>query len=177
MTFTVLWQPSEKRDNSKATIAFPISFAVQRRWIASAIAHGLKKCRRLSFFNRGSDRIGCTRVGKGASAPRGLPVAACNTREITRDCSLYLSLTGSPLWVKNQSTDPHLLQSNRPNRITSPPILAGPNGSSNLPSSRREIQRRKHQAAGQNFTDQTGAHDELRYTQSGVQDSMAATKP
>jgi hypothetical protein len=84
--------------------------------------------------------------------------------EITRDCSLYLSLTGSPLWVKNQSADPHLLQSNRPNRITSPPILAGPNGSSNLPNSRREIQRRKHQAAGHNFADQTGAHDELRYT-------------
>ena len=84
--------------------------------------------------------------------------------EIARDCSLYLSLTGSTLWVKNQSADPHLLQSNQPNRITSPPILAGPNGSSNLPNSRREIQRRKHQAAGQNCTDQTGAHDELRYT-------------
>lgn len=114
---------------------------------------------------------------KARRRPGGLPVGRVQHPEITRDCSLYLSLTGSPLWVKNQSADPHLLQSNRPNRITSPPILAGPNGSSNLPKSRREIQRRKHQAAGQNFTDQTGAHDELRYTQSGVQDSMAATKP
>jgi hypothetical protein len=106
---------------------------------------------------------------KGASTPRGAASGRVQHPEITRDCSLYLSLTGSPLWVKNQSADPHLLQPNRPNRITSPPILAGPNGSSNLPNSRREIQRRKHQAAGQNFTDQTGAHDELRYTQSGVQ--------
>jgi hypothetical protein len=162
MTFTVLWRPSEKRVNSKATIVFPTSFAAQRRCIASAVALGLKKCRRRSFFNR-SDRIGCTRVDNGVSTPRAA-TGRVQHPEITRDCSLYVSLTGSPLWVKNQSADPHLLQSNRPNRISSPPILAGPNGSSNLPNSRREIQRRKHQAAWQNFTDQTGAHDELRYT-------------
>lgn len=172
MTFTVLWRPSENRDNPKATIVF--RYPSQLRDAASPVQSllVLEKVASMKLLQPWQRWHRLPGSAKACSTPKGYQwPRACNTPEIMRVCSLYLSLTGSPLCVKHQPADPHLLQSNQLDRTTNPPPLARPNGSRlgavNRPNARREIQRRQHQAARQNFVDQGDAHDESRYTYLG----------